>query len=52
MVTDGSYKDGIGMEAFIIEGDDAVNWLIVVNQALGYPTYQSSLRSKLLDAMG
>ncbi len=52
LVTDGLFKNGLGMVAFMIKGDDMINQEVHVNTSLGYSVDQSSLWSKLAGCYG
>ena len=51
-VSDGSFKDGFGTSAIIIEGSDPGDNIIAVNVVPGHSDTQSSYRSKLAGIFG
>lgn len=51
-LSDGSYKDGFGTAALIIEAEDDKHDIIIVNVVPGNPSDQSSYCSKLAGIYG
>jgi hypothetical protein len=51
-VCDGSYKDGFGTAAYVLEGATSVNWLVVMFVVPRTPANQSSYRSELAGLYG